>query len=514
MEGIEHKITINLEKLSRFVNGLLVLFFLGALAAVYWRPSFWLYSIVIVLFIFNGVNFYYRHIQKRHTLLANFGILAQIRYLIESLGPEFRQYLYSSDVEGRPFNRVDRTDVYIKSKNAENSAAFGSLLKFDKNEIKLKHSMFPAAPSDIQKFSLTFGEERNIQKTYTIHKPVMIGAMSYGALGKKAVRALSRGAQKAGIPLNTGEGGYPKHHLMEGGDLIFQMGTAKFGVRKKNGVLDPGLLSSLAQNPQVKMIEIKFSQGAKPGKGGLLPKEKITKEIAELRGVAEGEDVISPPRHQECDSAENTCLFIKKIQDISGLPVGVKFCFGKADEFVQWVQAMKKLNIYPDYIAVDGAEGGTGAAPKIFMDHIGWPIFLSLPLVQSILQQYGVRDKMKIVASGKLINTGRQMMALSMGADAVYTARGFMLALGCIQALRCNNNSCPVGITTHSPQLERGLDIEDKSNRIKNYVNHLNHDYYEIMSALGKKSFHSLNDQNLIFPYRDYNVHSAAAKRP
>ena len=504
MEGIEHKITINLEKLSRFVNFLLVLCFLGATAMAYLYPSFWVYSFAGLFFVINLVNFYYRHIQKRHTLLANFGVLAQIRYLIESLGPEFRQYLYSSDMEGRPFNRVDRADIYIKSKNAESSAAFGSLLKFDQKEIKLKHSMFPIAKTDVQKFSLTFGEERNIQKAYTIQKPVMIGAMSYGALGKKAIRALARGAKKANIPLNTGEGGYPKYHLKEDCDLIFQIGTAKFGVRTKDGALAPDLLSQLSQKPQVKMIEIKFSQGAKPGKGGLLPKEKITKEIAELRGVNMGEDIISPPYHSECYDAKSACLFIKKIQDISNLPVGIKFCFGQVDEFCRWVQAMKSLNIYPDYIAVDGAEGGTGAAPKIFMDHIGWPIFYSLPLVHKILKQEEVRDKMKVVASGKLINTGRQMMALSMGADAVYTARGFMLALGCIQALRCNNNSCPVGITTHSPRLEKGLDIEDKSERIKNYVNHLDHDYYEMMSALGKKSFDSLSCQNLVLPHKDY----------
>ena len=264
----EHRITMNLEKLSAFVNFFILLFFVVSLCLSFFYSSLWLYSLTGVLLILNAVNFYYRHIQKTHTLLANFGILAQVRYIIESLGPEFRQYLYSSDVEGRPFNRVDRSDVYKKSKDIESSAAFGSLLNFDRSEMKLKHSMFPVLKSELKKFSLTFGEERNLKKSYTIDKPVMAGAMSYGALGSKAVQALARGAFKAGIPLNTGEGGYPKYHLMEKCDLIFQMGTAKFGVRDSKGALDEEKLKSLSGQTQIKMIEIKFSQGAKPGKRG------------------------------------------------------------------------------------------------------------------------------------------------------------------------------------------------------------------------------------------------------
>ena len=385
----EHRITMNLEKLSKFVNFFLLLFLLVSLCLSFFYPFSWLYSVTAVLFIINAVNFYYRHIQKTHTLLANFGILAQVRYIIESLGPEFRQYLYSSDAEGRPFNRVDRAEIYKKSKNIESSAAFGSLLNFDRSEMKLKHSMFPISKEKIEKFSLTFGEERNLKQAYTINKPIMIGAMSYGSLGSKAVQALARGAFKAGIPLNTGEGGYPQYHLMEKCDLIFQMGTAKFGVRDSKGALDEKKLKSLAQHPQVKMIEIKFSQGAKPGKGGLLPKEKITEEIAKLRGVEMGKDIISPPYHLECTDYKSTCLFIKKIQDVSELPVGIKFCLGQAAELAQLVKTMLEMDIFPDYMAIDGAEGGTGAAPKIFMDHVGQPVFSALPLVHQILEQAG-----------------------------------------------------------------------------------------------------------------------------
>ena len=501
MEGkeVEHRITVNLERLSEYVNILLIcLLFLSLVLNFLYPNSLLLYFSSFFIFLVNGINFYYRHIQKKHALLTNFGILAQFRYVIESLGPEFRQYLYSSDTEGRPFNRAERADVYRKSKGVENSAAFGSLLNFDVKELKLKHSFFPKAPIEVKPFKLVFGEERNLKNAYTIHSPLMIGGMSYGSLGSQAVRALSRGALKASIPINTGEGGYPKYHLMEGSHLIFQMGTAKFGVRTPEGLLDEKKLKELSQNPLVKMIEIKFSQGAKPGKGGLLPREKLTPEIARLRGVEIGKDVLSPASHIEIKDAHSTCLFIKKIQDISELPVGIKFCLGRENDFYGLVREMKNLNIFPDFISIDGAEGGTGAAPKVFMDHIGTPLFEALPKVHKILKDEGVRDRTKIVASGKLINSGRQMMALCFGADAFYTARGFMLALGCVQALRCNNNTCPVGITTHSNKLQKGLDIEDKSTRIKNYVQNLNHDYVEILSALGLQSFRELNSELIL----------------
>ena len=491
--GTEHRWTVNLEKISSFFNVLLFALWTASLFLILDRPSISVYIGCTFLSFLNLCNVYYLFIQKKHTLLSNFGVLAQVRYLFESLGPEFRQYLYSSDIEGRPFNRALRADIYKKAKGDETSAAFGSLLNFNSKELKFKHSFYPE--EEVQKFSLTFEG----QNPYTISKPLMIGAMSYGALGQKAVRALTRGAKKAGIPLNTGEGGWPQYHLMEEGDLIFQMGTAKFGVRTPDGRLDPDRLEALSKKKQIKMIEIKFSQGAKPGKGGLLPKEKITEEIARLRGIEMGQDAVSPPCHQECVDEKSTVFFIKKIQEISSLPVGIKFCFGQSAEFVSLVQAMKDHQIFPSFISLDGAEGGTGAAPKIFMDHIGWPIFKSLPLVHKILKEMGVRDKIKLTASGKLVNSGRQMMALALGADAIYTARGFMMAIGCIQALRCNNNTCPVGITSHAPHLQKGLNIEEKSNRAASYVESLNHDYYEMMKALGLKSFEKLDKSLLIF---------------
>jgi len=432
--------------------------------------------------------------------LANFGIVAQGRYIIESIGPELRQYLYASDTEEKPFSRVERSEIYRKAKNIDSSSAFGSLLLFNQHEFKLRHSMYAVDKAKIVPFSLTFGEERGIKNPFTITKPIIISAMSFGALSDRAVRALARGAFKVGIAMNTGEGGYPKHHLEEQASLIFQMGTAKFGVRHMDGRLDEKKLEALAKEDQIRMIEVKFSQGAKPGKGGLLPKEKVSKEISELRGVPMGEDVISPSRHIECNDPRSTVRFIKKVQEISQLPVGMKMCFGREDEFRELVQTMKSESIFPDYISIDGAEGGTGASPKSFMDDFGVPLFKALPLAHSILQEEGVRDRLKLLCAGKLINPGRQILALSMGADACYTARGFMLAIGCVQALQCNRNTCPVGITTHNPVLKSGLDIETKSERVKNYVLNLEHEYFEMLSALGVSSFRQLDKSNVLFP--------------
>lgn len=496
---MESRLTVNLEKVSHIFNNsiylLLVCFFLLGHFV-----SFYFHFVTVTFFLLVLINLFYLHVQKEHALLSNFGILAQMRYILESIGPEFRQYLFMSDVEERPFSRIERNEIYRKAKNVDSSAAFGSQLNFDKDEIKLRHSMYPVYTKDLKPFKIIFGEERNLSNSHHITKPFMISAMSFGALGSRAVRALARGAKKAGITMNTGEGGYPKYHLMENCDLVFQMGTAKFGVRNDGAILNDKMLSELAAKDQVKMIEIKMSQGAKPGKGGLLPKEKITKEISDLRGVPMGKDVISPPFHAECTSAAETVKFIRRVQEVSGLPVGIKMCFGRPDEFAGLAREMKAQNNFPDYIAIDGAEGGTGAAPKSFMDDIGVPLFSALPLVHKILQDEGIRDRLKILSSGKLINAGRQFVALSLGADSIYTARGFMLALGCIQALQCNKNTCPVGITTQDKKLQHGLDIEHKSERILNYVNNLWHDHEEILASMGKTAHSQLDRDNLYIP--------------
>ena len=491
------KLAVDLEKVAQGVNlALPALTIIAALLGHY--VSFYFHFLTVTGLMFNFINFMYIYGQNQHALLSNFGLLAQGRYILESIGPELRQYLFANDVEERPFNRIERAEVYRKSLNVDSSSSFGTQLDYD--QIKLAHSFFPTLLDQIQPYSLTFGEERGIEKTYTLNSPLIISGMSFGALGEHAIRALSRGAKKAKIPMNTGEGGHPKYHLMEGADLIFQMGTAKFGVRHPDGRLDDEKLRNLAAQDQIKMIEIKFSQGAKPGKGGLLPKEKITPEIAELRGVEMGQDVVSPPFHIECIDYESTVRFIQHVQDVSQLPVGIKFCLGRPNQFRTLVQTMKRLNCFPDFMTIDGAEGGTGAAPKSFMDEIGRPLFKALPVVDRILRDEGVRSRLKLLASGRLINAGRQMQALSLGADAVCSARGFMMAIGCIQALQCNKNSCPVGITTHKHHLQRGLDIEVKSERVKAYVKNLSKDLKELLAATGHHDFTELGPHALFIP--------------
>ncbi|MCF6227051.1 MAG: FMN-binding glutamate synthase family protein [Planctomycetes bacterium] len=506
---MKHAFAIDLERVSRAANIGIVL-----LAAVFgvagYFVSFYFHFLTVAFFMLVVLNLFWRHFQTSHTLLSNFGFLAQTRYLVESVGPEFRQYLFASDTEEKPFSRVERAEVYRKAKGIDSATAFGSLLEFDQTEIKLRHSFYPVDKNQLQPFDIAVGASRNLATTYHIKRPIMISAMSYGALGQNAVRALARGAKTAGALMNTGEGGTPKYHLMEGCDLIFQLGTAKFGVRTEDGHLDDTKLAAISALKQVKLIEIKLSQGAKPGKGGLLPKEKITDEIAELRGGSNDKDGIAPAHHVECTDAKSTVAFIGRIQKVSGLPTGIKFCLGRPDELEELVQEMKRQSILPDFITVDGAEGGTGAAPKSFIDDVGLPIFEALPLVNRILIQAGIRDQLVIFASGKLINPGKQITALSMGADAIYSARGFLLALGCIQALQCNRNTCPVGITTHLKHLQNGLDIEEKAKRVSNYIEALHHDHVELLAAMGKKSTRLLSEDNVYSPSRN---HPTSAKQ-
>ncbi|MCA9619961.1 MAG: FMN-binding glutamate synthase family protein [Myxococcales bacterium] len=492
---------VDLEKISKAANYSIPVITAASFAAGHF-VSFYFHFATVPLLMLLGLNLYYLRVQKTHALLANYGILAQMRYVFESLGPELRQYLFMSDTEERPFNRVERAEVYRKAKGIDSASSFGSQLAFDGGEFKLLHSMFPVPREDLEPFRLTLGEERGIDNAFTMDKPFMISAMSYGSLGQNAVRALARGAKRAGIAMNTGEGGYPKYHLLESPNLIFQMGTAKFGVRTRDGGLDDDKLAALAAEDAIKMVEIKLSQGAKPGKGGLLPKEKITAEIAELRGVPMGEDVVSPPSHLECRDVASTVAFIRRVQEVSALPVGIKLCLGRDRELVALIREMKTQDVFPDYISIDGAEGGTGAAPKAFMDDFGVPLLEALPVVDARLREEGVRDRLKVFAAGKLISPGKQILALSLGADAVYSARGFMLALGCIQALQCNQNTCPVGITTHHPHLQRGLDIELKARRVENYVHALEHDWEEALSALGKRTLRDLSPENVLMPGR------------
>ncbi|MDQ8187363.1 FMN-binding glutamate synthase family protein [Pelagicoccus sp. SDUM812002] len=493
------KLAINLHKLARFTNTAIPIFTLLSFLAG-WRISFYFHFLTVPMIGLTLINYYYLFAQRNHSLLRNFGILGQGRYMLESLGPELRQYLYSGDTEERPFNRTERAEVYRKANNVDSASSFGSQNDFDATEVKLRHSLFPISKENLLPYRLTFGEERGIQKTYTLTVPFIISGMSYGALGKSAIRSLARGIAQTGGLMNTGEGGYPKYHLMENCDLAFQIGTAKFGVRQEDGTLDDQRLADLAAKDQVRLIELKLSQGAKPGKGGMLPKEKITAEISELRGVPMGQDVVSPTHHPECEDYHSTVAFIRRIQEVSHLPVGIKLCMGDPRQFAELVAEMKRQDSFPDWITIDGAEGGTGAAPKAFIDRVGMPLFPALKSAQDALVSAGVRQRLKLVASGKLINPGSQIIAFCLGADAIATARGFMLSIGCIQAMQCGSNTCPVGITSHNPKLERGIDIADKALRVANYVHSLEHDLDELLCAAGARCVRELSFDHLYVP--------------
>jgi len=491
--------TLDLHLLAKFTNLLLpAALVLSLLAGI--NISFYFHFLTVVLLMLNTLNFAYLFIQRRHTLLRNFGILGQARYLMESIGPELRQYFFANDTEERPFNRSERSEVYRKAHGIDSTGAFGSLCEYNREEIKLRHSLFPTPHGDLVPYVLKIGAARNLATTYTLHRPIMISAMSYGALSASAVEALSIGAKEAGILMNTGEGGFPKYHLRGGADLIFQLGTAKFGVRHPDGRLNDEAFKKLCEQPQIKMIEIKLSQGAKPGKGGILPKEKISAEIAELRGVGRDHDVVSPSGHVECKDIPSTIGFIRHVQEISGLPTGIKLCLGSPREFEALVKEMIKQDTFPDFITVDGAEGGTGAAPTAFLDGVGLPLFVALRTVDQILIRENVRLRTVLFASGKLINPAKQLLALCLGADACYTARGFMLALGCIQALQCNRNTCPVGITTHDPSLMRGFVVEEKSKRVTNYVDGMLHDIDHLIAAAGVQCASELTLDHLYIP--------------
>lgn len=410
--------------------------------------------------------------QTRHTVRRNFPVIGRFRYFFEHLGEFFRQYFFAMDREEMPFNRAERAWAYKAAKKVSTTIAFGSTRRLDlPGTILFVNSPFPALKQDFAEPSdITIGE--HCRQPYTTRSLINISGMSYGALSKPAVQALSHGARQAGCWMNSGEGGVSPFHLESGCDLVAQIGTAKYGVRTHSGELDDDKLRSLAAHEQVRMFELKLSQGAKPGKGGMLPGAKVSAEIAAIRGIPEGEDSISPNGHPDIRSVDDLLDMIAHIRDVTGKPVGFKTVLGGMD----WISDLcheimvRGPESAPDFITLDGAEGGTGAAPQPLMDYMGLPLNQSLPMLVDTLDEFGLRPRIRVIASGKLINPDRVAWALCSGADFVVSARGFMFALGCIQALQCNNNSCPTGITTHDPKLQKGLVVKDKAQRVAQYV--------------------------------------------
>lgn len=425
--------------------------------------------------------------QKEHTILRNFPIIGHIRFIAEHLGVYLRQYFYANDREELPFNRDQRNWINSAAKKDDTTAGFGSTRDLRQvGNFYFVDAPFPILGQDAtQTRAITFGSQTD--QPYTATSLLNISAMSFGALSKNAVLALSHGAKLGGCWLDTGEGGVSPYHLAGGCDLIAQIGTAKYGYRTHEGKFSEERLKEIAALPQVKMFEIKLSQGAKPGKGGMLPAVKVTPEIAKIRGIKPREDSISPNRHPEISNSEELLDFINRVRDLSGKPTGFKAVLGSYEWLDELFALIKQRgsDCAPDFITLDGSEGGTGAAPEVLMDYMGLPIAESLPVLVNKLKQYGLRERIKVIASGKLITAADVTKALCLGADFVNSARGFLFSLGCTQALRCHKNTCPTGITTHNPHYMRGLDVKVKAMRVANYVKRVNYEVGVISHSCG-----------------------------
>lgn len=434
--------------------------------------------------------------QKEHTVRRNYPVIGRFRYFFEHLGEFFRQYFFAMDREEMPFNRAQRSWVYRAAKNVDSTVAFGSTRDLrPEGTVMFVNSPFPPLTDEsLPPKPVTVGEGY-CDKPYTSGALVNISGMSYGAISKPAVQALSHGAKKVGCWLNTGEGGVSPYHLESGADIVFQVGTGKFGVRDENGGLSDVKLKDIASIESVRMFEIKLSQGAKPGKGGMLPGAKVTKEIATIRGLKIGEDAISPNRHSELKANDDLLDMVMHVRGVTQKPTGFKAVISDPNWLDELFTLIKQrgLESAPDFISLDSCDGGTGAAPMSLMDDVGLPIRESLPMLVDKLNEHGLRERIKVNASGKMVNPTEVAWAICIGTDFVSTARGPMFALGCIQALQCNKNTCPTGIATHDVDLQKGLVVENKQERVASYLTNLEKEIRIIANSCGVKRPRDLN---------------------
>ena len=447
-----------------------------------------LFIFAVGLIVLAAIVLYIQDVtQTRHAIRRNYPVIGRFRYYFEHLGTFFRQYFFAMDREEMPFNREQRSYVYRAAKDVDTTVAFGSTRDLRPvGTVSFVNCPFPTLESDAAETApVVIGPQT--PNPFTARSLFNISGMSFGAISEPAVRALSNGAAKAGCWLNTGEGGLSPYHLEGGCDIVFQIGTAKYGVRDAEGQLSDEKLKEVAAHPQVRMFEIKLSQGAKPGKGGILPAAKVTPQIAEIRGIPQGQDSISPNRHPEVNNVGELLDLIERVRRATGKPVGFKSVIGAYGWLDQLFEEVKRRgeDSAPDFITIDSADGGTGAAPTSLMDYVGIPIFESLPMVVDRLVAHGLRERIKVIVSGKMVTPADVGGALAMGADFCVSARGFMFALGCIQALQCNKNTCPTGITTHDRKLQRGLDPADKAERVAHYVQNLVHEVEVIAHSCG-----------------------------
>lgn len=451
---------------------------LGFLHSFWWRLE-----IIAVPLVLVGL---WDVIQKRHNVLRNYPVIGHLRFLLEEAGPELHQYFVESNQSGRPFNRDTRALVYRRAKSVRSTKPFGTEIDVEADGYTwLAHSIAtrPVPPDPVQALRVTVGGEECAQP-YSA-SILNVSAMSFGALSARAVEAMNRGAKMGNFAHDTGEGGISPYHRA-GGDLIWQIGTGYFGARTPDGRFDPEAFAERSRDPQVKMVEIKVSQGAKPGHGGILPGAKVSREIAETRMVERGKDVLSPTRHSAFSTPREMTEFIAHLRELSGgKPVGFKLCIGDPREYMGILKAMLETGTYADFIVVDGGEGGTGAAPMEFSDGMGAPLLEGLKVVHNGLVGAGLRDRIKVGASGKLVTAAKITTALALGADWCNTARGFMFSVGCIQAQRCDTNRCPTGVTTQDHRLQRALNIDDKARRVHNFHRNTVHAVSEMIAAAG-----------------------------
>jgi len=423
--------------------------------------------------------------QSKKTIRKNFPLLGRMRYLLEGLGPEIRQYFVETDLEGKPFNRLQRSIVYQRSKKESDSMPFGTQLDVYQDGYEwINHSIRAIPFSKVNENPKVHIGSSQCTKPHNASM-FNISAMSFGSLSKNAILALNNGAKQGGFYHNTGEGGLSPYHL-QGGDVVWNIGTGYFSCRTDEGKFNYDEFVKRATLDNVKMIEIKFSQGAKPGHGGILPKEKVTDEIAAIRLVSKGQDILSPPTHSAFSTPLELMEFVKLLRKGSeGKPIGIKICIGNKSEFLSICKAMVETKTYLDFITVDGGEGGTGAAPQEYSDHVGMPLRDAIAFVYDSLNGFGIKDQIKIIASGKVITGFDIVRTLSLGADLCNSARGMMFALGCIQALECHNNTCPTGVATQNPDLMKGLVPEEKSVRVARFQHETVKSAMDLMASAG-----------------------------
>ena len=465
------------------------------IASFFWSPILWAFLLFGPLFILG----YYDMTQKNHAILRNFPVIGHMRYFFESIRPEIMQYFVETNTEGRPINRIYRSLIYERAKNVNDTAPFGTQMSVYKAGYEwINHSMYAKNKKIEGPYPRVLIGGEACKKPYSASL-LNISAMSFGALSNNAIMALNKGAKEGGFSHNTGEGSLSEYHLKHGGDIVWQIGTAYFGCRTEDGDFDEKIFQEKAVLDQVKMIEIKLSQGAKPGHGGILPAIKNTVEIAKIRNVKPHIDVHSPPAHTAFSNSIEFVHFIQKLRDLSGgKPVGFKLCVGKKEEFIDVCKAMIQTGIKPDFITVDGGEGGTGAAPVEFSNSVGSPLRDGLVFVTDALIGFDLKKDIKVIASGKILSSFHIARVLALGADLCNSARGMMLSVGCIQSLECNKNTCPTGVATQNKNLVKGLDVDAKAKLATGFHKNTIYSFLELIAATGVDTHLEIERKHII----------------